>query len=130
MSDTIPSAEVNIEEIMQQIRQQILAKRLATAPDGRSPIRIAGKHLPADFYEHLYQAGLVYDQIQVPVNVSRIAVPVIGPLLQTIRHKLHELVIFYVNQLAANQIQMNHHLLQALNILAEELEKREEESGK
>ena len=130
MSDTTTSAEVNIEEIMQQIRQQILEKRLATAPDGRSPIRIAGKHLPADFYEHLYQAGLVYDQIQVPVNVSRIGIPVIGPLLQTIRHKLHELVIFYVNQLAANQIQMNHHLLQALNILAEELEKREEESGK
>lgn len=130
MSDTTASAEVNIEEIMQQIRQQILEKRLATTPDGRSPIRITGKRLPADFYEHLYQAGLVYDQIQVPVNVSRISVPLIGPLLQTIRHKLHELVIFYVNQLAANQIQMNHHLLQALNILAEEMEKREEEGRK
>ena len=113
--------EVNIEEIMQTIRKQILAKKGAT---GQQPlIQIEGKHLPPDFYEHLYQAGLAYDQLQVPLNVSQRTIPIIGPILQAIRGKIHELVLFYVNQLAANQIRVNTHLLQALSILSQELEK-------
>jgi len=36
------------------------------------------------------------------------------------------LVLFYVNQMAAKQINVNHHLLRAVNILAEEIEKMQE----
>lgn len=120
-----PTPEINIEEIMQQIRTQILAQRAAqtgTTP----PISLQGKRLPPEFYEHLYQAGLVYDQIKPNLYVTKIPIPLIGPLLEQLRQKIHELVMFYVGHLAMQQIKMNTHLLQALSLLAEELERTTE----
>lgn len=114
--------EVNIEEIMQQIREQILARKEATAPGSAMPLKISGKRFPPEFYEHLYQAGLAYDQLQLDVYVSKSSVPVLGPAVEWLRGKLHELVLYYVNQLAAKQIAYNTHLLRAVSILAEELE--------
>jgi hypothetical protein len=35
-------------------------------------------------------------------------------------------VLFYVNQLAAEQIQFNTHILQSVNLLAQQLEEEEE----
>lgn len=35
---------------------------------------------------------------------------------------LHNLVLFYVNQVAAEQIRVNRHLLRALSVLAQDLE--------
>lgn len=117
--------EVNIEEIMQQIRSQILAQK--TAGSSNIPlIKIDGKHLPSEFYEHLYQAGLAYDQIDIQMNLTPISIPIIGPILQNIRQKIHELVLFYVNQVAINQIRVNTHLLRSLSILGEEMEKAEQ----
>jgi len=40
---------------------------------------------------------------------------------------MHEVVLFYVNKLAADQIKMNTHLLQALDIMAQHLE--EDDAG-
>jgi hypothetical protein len=119
-----PNETINIEEIMQAVRQQILEKKGQTAVNTPT-LTIQGKRLPPDFYEHLYQAGMTYDQIQPKLYVTANNIPLIGGLLQTLRQKIHELVLFYVNQLAVNQIQVNHHLLQALNILAAELEREE-----
>ncbi len=115
--------DINIEEIMLAIRQKIVSER-ASAPDSPAiPLRLAGKRLPADYYEHLYQAGISYNQIDIDLMVSPSRVPLIGPLLQWIRTKLHEVALFYVNRLAANQIQVNTQLLQALNVLGDHLEK-------
>ena len=115
--------QINIETLMQEIREQILAKKSDLAPGDSPSLRVRGERFPPEFYEHLYQAALAYDQIEVKQHVSRSAVPVIGPLLQWFRGKVHELVLFYVNQLAVQQIAVNTHLLQALNILSEELER-------
>lgn len=117
-----PPEEVDIEEIMQQIREQILARKAAGSPSGEPPVKITGRRFPPEFYEHLYQASLAYDQVQVKMHVSKSGVPLVGPLLQRLRGKLHELVLYYVNQLAAQQINVNTHLLRAVSILAEELE--------
>jgi hypothetical protein len=114
--------EINIEEIMQQIRGQILTQKTAVSGSQLPNINLDGKNLPPHFYEHLYQAALDYDQVQIQMNLTPIAIPIIGPLLQKIRQKLHELVLFYVNQVAANQIRVNTHLLHALSILSETLE--------
>lgn len=120
-----PTPEINIEEIMQQIRAQILAQRAAQTGTS-SPVSIQGKRLPPEFYEHLYQAGLVYDQIKPHLYVTKIPIPLIGPLIEQIRQKIHELVMFYVGQLAMEQIKMNTHLLKALSLLAEEMERSDE----
>lgn len=117
--------EVNIEEIMQKIRAQILAKKAKTAGNDMPIVQVQGRRLPAEFYEHLYEAGLTYDQTQTQVYLSHSRVPIVGPLLQWVRRKVHELVVFYVNQVAANQIRVNTHLLQAISILSEELERAE-----
>ena len=115
--------EVNIEEIMQKIRQQILAKKASTSADGEPVVQIGGRRFSPEFYDHLYQAGLSYDKIFVQVHVSKNSIPILGPIVEKIRQKIHELVVYYVNQVAANQIRVNHHLLRALSILNEELDK-------
>jgi hypothetical protein len=117
--------EINIEEIMQQIRQQIMARRAMLAPDGRPPVVVTGKRFPPEFYEHLYQARLAEEQFAVPVFVSRSSLPLIGRLIDWLRGKFHELVVYYVNQSAAQQIHATGHLLQALSLLAQELEAAE-----
>lgn len=111
---------VQIEEIMEAIRRH-LAQREQTG----SPPSTPEGPLPTAFYEHLNQARLAHDRIEPRIQVTSTDVPIIGPLLHTMRHKLHELILFYVNQLAANQIRFNAHMLQALTILSQELEKND-----
>ncbi|MEW5986484.1 MAG: hypothetical protein AB1791_07615 [Chloroflexota bacterium] len=117
--------EVNIEEIMGQIRELVLARKMAQGGGQAMNLALGGRRLPPAFYEHLYQAGLSYDQAQVKLYLSKTSVPVVGPLLQWLREKVHQLVLFYVNQSAAQQINVNSHLLQALSILAEEFERED-----
>lgn len=119
-----PEAEVNVEAIMQQIRQQIIARRAEVNPDG-GEIFVTGKRFPPEVYEHLYNARIALEESYVPVLVSKSGVPVIGPLIEWVRGKLHELVIFYVNQSAARQTAASNHLLQALSLMAQELEESE-----
>jgi len=116
--------EVNIEEIMQQIRQQIMAKRAAVGVGaggraGAAPF-VTGKRYPPEFYEHLYQARLALDEVAVPVFVSKSGVPIIGGLLVWLRTKIHELVVYYVNLSAARQASATEHLLQALSLVGQE----------
>ncbi len=120
-------AAVNVEEIMQQIRQQIIAKRAAVGvAAGGSDIAVTGKRFPPEFYEHLYQARLALDEVHVPVFVSKSGVPIIGGLLVWLRTKLHELVSYYVNKSAERQVSASEHLLRALSLLGQELEETEE----
>ncbi len=120
-------AAVNVEEIMQQIRQQIIAKRAAVGQVASSgEIAVTGKRFPPEFYEHLYQARLALDEVHVPVFVSKSGVPIIGGLLVWLRTKLHELVSYYVNESAERQVSASEHLLRALSLLGQELEETEE----
>ena len=120
-------AEVNVEEIMQQIRQQIVAKRAAVGPAAAgSDIAVTGKRFAPEFYEHLYQARLALDEVHVPVFVSKSGVPLIGGLLVWLRTKLHELISYYVNKSAERQVSASEHLLRALSLLGQELEETEE----
>ncbi len=122
-----PDVEVNVEAIMQQIRQQIIAKRAAVGPAASSSeIVVTGKRFPPEFYEHLYQARLALDEVQVPVFVSKSGVPLIGGLIVWLRTKFHELVTYYVNQSAAHQTSASEHLLRALSLIGQELEETEE----
>ncbi len=114
---------INIEEIMQQIRKQILARKTAVSGSDTPIIQIEGKRLPPDFYEHLYQAGLVHNKIGIKMQVTKTNIPLIGSLINKVRSKVHELTLFYVNQLAAQQIQFNTHILQAVSFVAQEIEK-------
>jgi hypothetical protein len=117
---------INVEEIMQRIREQIIARRMAESPNGEAIVKLVGKHLPTDFYEHLYHAGLLYNQIEVQIVLTPTTLPFIGSLLHRLRRVVHEVVIFYVNRVAAQQMEVNQHLLRAISLLGEEVEKMQE----
>jgi hypothetical protein len=111
---------LSVEEIMEAIRQKIGAGE-GYVDESRQ--QMAASHLPAELYEHLEEVRLSYDKIQPMPLVLPPSVPVIGGVLASIQQRLHELVLYYVNQLAANQIRVNAHLLRAVEILVEEAEK-------
>lgn len=121
------NAEIDIEEIMRQLRQQILAEK-GIAHNGQA-ISLQGRRFPPEFYEHLYHAGLAYDQISGRMHVTKVPIPIIGRIIEIARTKIHELVLFYVNQLSAEQIKVNHHLLQAISIMSQTMEE-DGENGK
>ena len=119
---------VNVEEIMRVIREQIIARKTAESPDGKPIVRLSGKHLPPEFYEHLYQATLEHDQLEVQLYLTPTTIPIIGPVLHRLRQVVHKAVILYVNKLALQQMKVNRELLHIISLLGEEAEKMQEAS--
>lgn len=120
------AGDVNIEDIMRDIRAKILAKHLSIGSSSEPIVPTSGEHLPPEFYEHLYQAALAYGDMGVNMHVTKVDVPIVGSLIERLRGKLHELVLFYVNQIVLQQKEVNYHLLRALAIASEKLEEDSE----
>jgi hypothetical protein len=118
---------IDVEAIMREIRAEILAKKGTLTPGGEPIVPTGGRRLPAEFYDHLYQAALAYNEVGVKMHVTPVNVPLLGPVITWLRGKLHELVLFYVNQVAAQQVRVNTHLLHAVSLLSQELEKTADE---
>jgi hypothetical protein len=110
--------EVDIEAIMQDIRRQILSQRRI----GKRELPVAGKRFSPAFYEQLYQAGLMQSETGVMMHVTKSTVPIFGSLIDMLRGKLHQLVLFYVEKAVVQQNSVNDHLLQAITLLSQELE--------
>jgi hypothetical protein len=126
MSESQPEQIINIENIMREIRQQILVEKAAWDISGTPIVATGGKYLPDTYYEHLYHAGLLYGELEVQMHLTPTTTPVIGAVLHRLRRIIHEAVIFYVNKLAARQIEINKHLLRTVSLLGEEVEKMRE----
>jgi hypothetical protein len=118
--DEMPA--VDIEAIMREVRAEILAKKSARIQNSPLAAGVGGRRFQPAFYDHLYQAGLTFDVSLVELHVTKIPIPIIGPLVERLRRKFHELVLFYVNRLAAEQADVNESLLNALSIMSQELE--------
>ena len=65
----------------------------APAPDEREP----GRALSTDFL--LYQ--LAHMDMTLSLDLAPSSVPLIGPLIDALKRPLHQLVLFYVNKIAA-----------------------------
>jgi hypothetical protein len=120
--DTNAVPDVDIETIMREVRAEVLAKKSARIKNSPLASGVGGRRFPPAFYDHLYQAGLTFDVSTVELHVTKVPIPIIGPLLERLRQKFHELVLFYVNKLAAEQAEVNEHLLNAISVLSQELE--------
>lgn len=116
-----PGEPVDVDAVMRQIREYIVAHKLQTNPEAAALPHFSGQ-LNSAVYEHLYQAALIHDQLGISMNVVPSRAPIIGGLMTALRRKLHELTLYYVNQLAQKQITFNIHILGAVNGLAHELE--------
>jgi len=108
-----PTEAVDIENVMQEVRQQILERRLP----GQVQLPETLPGMPPEYYEHLYRAGLAQSNHHVPMLVTKSNVPLFGPLIDRLRAKMHELVVFYINRFAQNQAKVNNHILQAMSAL-------------
>ena len=120
------TGEVNIEAIMQEIRQQILSKKRI----GKADLPLGGERFSAAFYEQLYQAALLQSEFGVTMHVTKSSVPLFGSLIDRLRGKFHQLVLFYIDQLVLQQTAVNDHLLQAITLLSQELEKEAQEEDR
>ena len=113
---------VDIEAIMEEIRTQIRERRHGSTEDAYP---IYDGPLPAEFYDALTKAEEANAQLQPKMVITEstfsLIGPIIGPVVQRFRRNFHELVLFYVNQLASNQIQFNTHLIRALSLLSEDV---------
>lgn len=111
--DSGAAEAVDIENVMQEVRRQVLERQLP----GQLQLPDAAANLPPEYYEHLFRAGLAQSRVEVELLVTKSAVPLIGPLIDRLRVKVHELVVFYINRFADNQAKVNNHMLQALAVL-------------
>jgi hypothetical protein len=118
------SDTISTETIMQEIRAGILATQ--SQQTGKPPIvSVTGNRFPPEFYEHLYQAGMTYDQIAPKLLVTENKLPIVGNWTQKIRTNIHQLVLFYVNKLASNQTDINKTLVSSLNTISQTLEEHQ-----
>ena len=109
---------VDIEAIMEEIRRQIRERRHTSSEDAS---QIFDGPLPTEFYDALKKAEEANAQLQPKMVITESTLPIIGPVVQRFRHNFHKLVLFYVNQLASNQIQFNTNLVRALSLLSEDI---------
>jgi len=113
--------EIDVEAIMQQIRAYIVARKMA-ADDSLKSARHFDGPLAPDLYEALYHATMTYDQLKVPEMVTESSIPFFGRWLMAVRRQFHNLVRFYVKQVAARQIAFNKHLVTLAGEMVKELE--------
>jgi len=114
------SVEVHIEEVMAQIRERIqrhqgLASTQASPAESRQAPDRAGRAIR----QHLAEARR---HIAPSVVITLSAQSSLGRALDRLRRPAHQLVVYYVNLLAARQAGFNKALASALEQIAEEIE--------
>lgn len=112
--------EIDVEEVMRQIRAHI-ARRQGQTLDAMSPPP-RNSRLRNELYDELYQANATFDKTYVSPYLTSSHLPLVGELWQRVRRAAHNLVIFYVNRLAAAQVAFNHHVVRVLNELVRTLD--------
>ena len=124
----IQTPEINAEAIMRQIRENLRSRRQEAEARGFEFDSLAAGEYPRRFDDDLYR-----EIRQVSASVARLgvspsisakgAVPILSSLFRRVRIVLHQLVIYYVNQLAAQQNRHNRQVLRVLMELVRELER-------
>jgi hypothetical protein len=130
---------IDVDDVMAEIRNSIRrrreeglyqATRFSEFEDVTCPEEPDGDAHDPLLYFHLRQVNRSYTQFHIDLNLnpSRLAaLPLVGPLWDTLRLHLHSLAIFYVNKLIEPMIAFNRHSVTALNILTNHSQKRDAE---
>ncbi len=122
IDDLMAAGDLDVEEIMRRIRAHIAARggvvepvevTGAPQPEGRLARSLTGV---------LADASSAAGNVAVVMNVTRTPTPVLGPIIDSLRTKVHRLVIFYVNQMAARQMAFNAQVMRTLTALIKELD--------
>ncbi|MBN1135179.1 MAG: hypothetical protein JXM73_01245 [Anaerolineae bacterium] len=133
MTDTsfdLEAPDLDTEAVMREIRARIRARRAEAKAKGLDFEAYAEGLYPLppdalfgrDLYEAVRYVGLGWDKVGVEMALTESRLPLIGGLVQRLRAALHELVLFYVNRLAARQVRFNEQTARALAALVGDLE--------
>jgi len=126
----IEGNDIDTEAIMREIRARARARRAEAKArgldweayaDGLYPLPPEAV-LSRDLHEAVRFTGLDYDKIPVEMALIETRLPLVGSLIQRLRSALHELVLFYVNRMAARQVRFNEQTARALALLVRDLE--------
>ena len=119
-------AEIDVEEIMHQIRAHVAQRRLIGEQEGDQlmALRFRGCFTQA-LYDELFEAIRENDRTYVTPRVTQSSLPVLGRIIDALRRKVHELVVFYVNRGVSRQAAFNNHIVRAFSTLVAELEKND-----
>jgi hypothetical protein len=132
VSDSIEIRDpaIDSEAVMRLIRENIRLRRAQAEAQGLNyEAFVEGLYAanPAARFSHtlyydLRRMSVSYDKIGVGLSLTETRLPLIGPLVQRVRAGLHQLVLYYVNMLAGQQVRYNEYSLRALSTLVKELE--------
>lgn len=111
---------IQIDKIIQGIRQQIV-KTQQNRSQANIDIDFDDDRQSPHFYEALYQAWLLHNEMDIQVNVMPSTIPLIGGLITMMRSLVHNVVIFYVQQLLVQQKAINEQFLVALSELGQDV---------
>ena len=122
-------SEVNVEAIMDQIRQKVHQQRQKAVAQGLQAGEFISDDYPEESGEGNYDPQL-YEQLRYAnqphriIGVRQVAsqsivakLPLIGPIWQRVQTLAHNLVIFYVNSFGAEVIDFLKHVASVLNRL-------------
>lgn len=123
------ASDINVDEIMAQVREKVRQSRQAAQAEGlesRSfvfddyPNEAISDTYDADLYAHLRQVNQPHQILGVR-RVMRSSVlsrwPIFGSIWQQIQRQVHDLVIFYANALAGEVVGYQRHVAGVLNRL-------------
>lgn len=108
MNGDMPTAEA--QAALREINRLVAASAQSPTPDDSL----------AEAMQVLAQLAPLHLQPQVQPS----AVPIFGGLITRLKRALHQLILFYLNDLAAQQSAFNHQLLNVLQNMTKPLERR------
>jgi len=121
---------IDSEAIMRRIRENIRQRRTQAEAHGLNyeafveglyAAKVSARFDHSLYYD-LRRMSVSYDKIGVGLSLTETRLPLIGPVLHRVRAALHQLVIYYVNMLAAQQARYNEYMVRALSTLVKDLE--------
>ncbi len=128
----IRDPEINVEKIMQEIRERIRQRREQAGRQGldyddlidEKGLGMAGR-LPPDLYRELHQFCTTGETIGVSLAMRDRHLPILNSVFYRIEELLHRLVVKYVNMFAGRQIAVNRSSAHLFSKLVRALEERD-----
>ena len=129
-SATICDPDIDAEAIVRQIRENIHKQRAQAETQEPSYEAFvegiyasqATPRFDRSLYDALRRMSIGYHKAGVGLLLAGSSIPLVAPLVQRVRAAFHRLVIYYVNELARQQVRFNEHVVRAMATLVKGLE--------